>query len=169
MRGPRLSGLSLRVALSVRAAAIAMLVVIGASFPSRDALSGTPHSTPKSCGYVGGPGCPSTAVDVTPWQYQTWHNSIVSPPFYSLGEAVQWQVAYTQGQPQVCGGVSATNPTYVPPPTHTQYGTPTQENYNSGSITYTFTTSNCTSWLNQPIAAVAMATVSCPTGYFVVY
>lgn len=144
-------------------------LALGALFAGHPASAQTPHSVPKTCGYQGGPGCPSTAPDVTQWQYQTWHNSIVSPPFYSLGEAVQWQVAYENGQPQACGGASATNPTYVPPPVHTTDGIPTQENYNNGTITYTFTTSNCTSWLTQPISAIATDTVSCPTGYNIVY
>ena len=161
-------GSRLRGVLGGRVAAAALLILIGVSLPARDALSATPHSTPKSCGYVGAPACPSTAVTIPPWQYQAWHNSIVSPIYYNLGEAVQWQVAYTQGLSGVCSGVSATNPVYAPPPATTQYGIPTKENYNSGTITYTFLPS-CSTWLNQTISAVATDTVSCPTGYTTVY
>ena len=65
MRGlTRSFGTWTRTFLSGSGAIIVVLVVAGALSPAQDAHSQTPHSVTKTCGYAGGPACPSTAVNV---------------------------------------------------------------------------------------------------------
>jgi RHS repeat-associated protein len=58
----------------LRAVSITALiaVLVGTCFPAHDAYSGTPHSTPKSCGYQGGAACPNPAPPIPNWVYSLW-------------------------------------------------------------------------------------------------
>jgi RHS repeat-associated protein len=145
--------------------AVIALAIVCFSAPE-NVIAQTPHSVSKTCGYEGGPACPSAAVDVSPWEYQTAHNSILSPLYFNLGEAVSWQVTYENGLQGVCSGsVSATAPAYTST-LYMSYGMPTEENYNTGgSITANFNPPGCADQLTQSISALVTRTVSCPVGY----
>ncbi len=151
-------------------ATVLVLLALAAVTIGDHAFAQTPHSVSKTCNYVGGSSCPSSAVDITPWLYQTWHNSIVSPPYFALGEAVSWQVTWENGQQGVCpGSVSATAPAYTST-LYMSYGMPTEENYNTGgTITANFNPPGCADQLTQSISALANRTITCPAGYSVVY
>jgi YD repeat-containing protein len=48
--------------------------------------AGTPFSTPKSCGYQGGPACPDAGPDISPWIWKGGSGPIPGAPFNSLAE-----------------------------------------------------------------------------------
>jgi RHS repeat-associated protein len=146
-----------------------VIILVGLLSIGNTSSAQTPHSVEKTCGYQGGPTCPFTAVLVSPWIYTSQHAGVTSPHFYSLGESVEWQVSYMLEQGGVCSS-SATDPVYTPPPTTSVDGIATEEYYQNGSIsTYFNPQLSCSTELTQPIDAVALRSVSCPTGYAMVY
>src|SRR5438067_2042158 len=71
-----------------RIMAFSALLVVTALCLGSAALA-TPHATPKSCGYAGGPSCPATPPTVGPWFYSPWQPFVdVVPPngFYTVSE-----------------------------------------------------------------------------------
>jgi RHS repeat-associated protein len=169
MGAPRLSGGSFaRLALCPRVAAIALLVLIGASFPERAAFSGTPHSTPRSCGYAGGPACPSAAVDVSNWQYVATYGfgpGITGPFSSPTGVMIATANRYLSGG-YCTFNFSITGP--VSPETY-QYGILATAYYDSAN-NYTWGEPTCTYGPgNEGTQMVGDRTVSCPTGYSIVY
>jgi RHS repeat-associated protein len=156
-------------------AAAALLILIGVSFPTRDALSGTPYSTPKSCGYQGGPACPSTAINVTNWDFY-----LTGGDFGAGGNPGPWgnatEVMQTVASSYLSTGLYCTF-VYTPPSLTTihnyEYGIPAVEYWNS-TVTYTASPAsnppcNYTNPAGQGSFITASRLVSCPTGYSVVY
>jgi RHS repeat-associated protein len=87
-------GCCLRVAMSARITAIALIGAILAWAPTYGAFAGTPHSTPKSCGTPGGASCPPAAIIETPYTYRPYSTlyPIAGEPllFSSIADEVAW-------------------------------------------------------------------------------
>jgi RHS repeat-associated protein len=162
-------GSGLRGVLGRRVATAALLILIGVAFPAHDALSGTPHSTPKSCGYGGGPNCPSSAVDVTQWRYVGQYGT--SPWYGSASEVMSYIVnTYTTPPGTWCTG-SFTTPTVSS--SSAEYGITIYEQLNSTLTVVGFTNLNppcqSTPTSNLPKVVLGNRTASCPGGYSLVY
>jgi RHS repeat-associated protein len=155
----RVAQISLTVLISVALAALGL---------DGQAFAQTPHSVTKTCGYEGGPGCPSTAVTLTNWQY--WEDTLVgsSPgPWASPSEAMQdISSYYLAHHPTYCSGnFTAPSPSGSP---GLSYGIPTGQFYTS-TITFIYATPSCpTNWV-QPNQIEGLRSLSCPTGYSIHY
>jgi len=84
------------VGLRSRAASVAfaLLLSIGFLCTSTEVLAGNPLSSPKSCGYAGGPACPAPAPIVTPWVYRGTSNALGGATFYSVSELVSYWISW---------------------------------------------------------------------------
>ncbi len=81
-------------------AATVFLAAVSLSYENV-AQAGTPYSTPKSCGYAGGPACPAAAVDLSAWVWSTSG----SPKFAAMDEAFTWALDnYLANSTTYCSG-----------------------------------------------------------------
>lgn len=79
-----------RMALAIT---FALLIALGSLCGGNSSFAGTPHSTPKSCGYQGGPTCPHAAVDISAYRYYGTGAGYTSPYYFDIGEVMPWFVA----------------------------------------------------------------------------
>jgi RHS repeat-associated protein len=137
------------------------------------AIAQTPHSVSKTCGYLGGPACPSTAVDLTNWQYQLENSPLpdYQEIFGSAEEAIQALVSYDWSEhPNYCS-ISA-SPPGSPTIQSSEFGIPWDEYYNFTVTSVWATNLNppCNSGPQQGAGTVtAVRSLTCPSGYSMVY
>jgi hypothetical protein len=124
----------------------------------------TPHSVQKTCGYVGGPTCPSTAVIITAWQYY-----VVVPPqvgmYGTVEEAMQAAENVYEGERPTDCSASFTTPALTST-ANTLDGYPTVAYYTS-NLTRIYATNSSPSCANSttvPFYPTGERSVSCPTG-----
>ena len=147
---------------------IVVLVVAGALLPAQDAYSQTPHSVTKTCGYVGSPACPSTAVNVAQWEYiANWGYGLgINGPFASPTEIM----LATQARYLAAGWCTFSFAASVAvSPYSYNDGILVGEHYDS-SITATGDEPVCNPLTGNPGTQMdGWRLVSCPTGYSEVY
>jgi len=158
----------LRGVVGIRAlstiAFVILLAVASLAFENV-AQAGTPFSTSKSCGYQGGPACPSAAVIVPPMQYYGILDGYQSPYFYNAAEPVAWLAQFMASRQGRCsangtlGGLTYSS---------TSYGFTVVDQYNAN---YTLVQSlpTCGTTLNQTSQVYGNTTVECPTPYTLIY
>jgi hypothetical protein len=113
-------------ARAVSVTAILALVVTALS-PVYEAVSATPHSTPKSCGYQSGPACPLSAPTIGPWLYQATNPQLLgNPDFYSVAEVEAAWTNYLVTQAKACS---------------VSFGTPADQSPSSDGYSYGVLTS----------------------------
>jgi RHS repeat-associated protein len=167
------SGTALRSVVRVRVLptmVFAILLVVTSLTYESVGQAGTPFSTPKSCGYQGGPACPSTAVDISPWLYFNIGPGPTTPYLASVGDVLSLIVAYETG-PQTCSIVASTPGLINPPAPLAQYGITFQEYYGSTLTIHSNPQPpyNCNTVGNVNAQIEAFRTFSCPPYYTWVY
>ncbi len=165
----------LRIAFASRALPIfASVLILAAGLLGYENVSeaGTPYSTPKSCGYVGGPACPAAAIDVPNMQYIVNYGAYGGGgpgPYSSPTEAMQQVVNYFLGPAGYCTFTYTLSAPYSQGYT---YGILASDYY-SAPVNTTWSKNlnpSCTfSDDTHGDQVHGYRTISCPTGYSVVY
>jgi hypothetical protein len=75
----RFALLRIRVVITAFALSIALVSLCAGN----SAFAGTPHSSPKSCGYPGGPPCRVPAPIISPWQYIAQNPQVAGNPRFN--------------------------------------------------------------------------------------
>lgn len=105
--------------LLVRVCAALVLIASGIGARDLNAIAGTPLSTPKSCGYQGGSGCPDPAVIIGPWIWlpgNPFYPIASDPqPFYSAADVISWFLPRLINPNSVYCSATETGVTYSEP------------------------------------------------------
>jgi RHS repeat-associated protein len=141
-------------------------IIFGLCLPSGSLFAQTPHSVPKTCGYAGGPTCPETAADLTNWQYYGQGGCCGPGPQGSLTPLLQYPANVN-----LESGFCSSTYTYVLTSSTSRYGIPVNNYY---TATYSNVWSErlvppCTYQGQDQASLLGTRTLTCPTGYSLVY
>ncbi|MGO9802894.1 MAG: RHS repeat-associated core domain-containing protein [Steroidobacteraceae bacterium] len=96
---------------------VSVVIVLGALCAPDNAFSGTPESTPITCGYSGGTSCPPASPIITPFYYapaNPFYPVAGDPvPFYTTAEVTAWYWGRLNGNSIFCSATYA-GTTYTP-------------------------------------------------------
>ena len=79
---------------------LAFAIAIGSLCAANSAFAATPHSSPKTCGYAGGPVCLSMPPMIEPWVYSAIAG-FSGGPYYSVEEGVSGYITYVTTPPNL--------------------------------------------------------------------
>jgi len=159
--------------LRIEIAALMLFLALGIAIPMQAAFSATPHSTPKTCGYEGGPSCPTQAPIITAWRYiplSSFIDENAPNGFGSEQGLISWFQTY-YAPPSFCSDAAQSPVLESSPPAAYTDGVESRY-YKSVTLNIVYSPN-----LNPPCASTEYSTeayavgrnVSCPLPYSVHY
>jgi RHS repeat-associated protein len=150
---------------------LAMLLVHSISV---DSLAATPHSYARQCDIQGGPSCPHTPPDPSPWKYYVGVGfGAIAPTFSSQEDALDWTLAFYRGPGFDDCSVSYTGSTEGPIPGFGDiplywYGQLIQDSWTLNFSVVRYNSNNCIQTISATSTLLGQRSFSCPanTSFF---